>query len=69
MTDFPYPLRRGLRSFHVVLFAVHNKSCHPALDDTKDVVVWRAPVPAYLRNRDGNRWLTARPSFKLTPAV
>jgi hypothetical protein len=26
MTDFPYPLRRGLRSFHVVLFAVHNKS-------------------------------------------
>ena len=32
MTHFPYPLRRGLRSFHVVLFAVHNKSCHPALD-------------------------------------
>jgi hypothetical protein len=30
------------------------------LIDTKDVVVWRAPVPAYLRNRDGNRWLTAR---------
>ena len=39
------------------------------LIDTKDVVVWRAPVPAYLRNRDGNRWLTARRSLKLTPAV
>jgi hypothetical protein len=27
------------------------------------------PLPANLGNRDGNRWLTARRSFKLAPAV